>query len=155
MVALSPAEHWTPVCTLGILGGGQLGRMLAQAALPLGIRCIFLEDDPHCPAAALGPVYGSDQLADFAAACDVLTTEFENTPLSQVDQLATLGRTLQPPRQALATAQNRIQEKTLFNQLDIPTPPWQAGTRRTVRHRATPRQAHPKPRSCRTRAPTP
>ena len=123
MVALSPAEHWTPVCTLGILGGGQLGRMLAQAALPLGIRCIFLEDDPHCPAAALGPVYGSNQLADFAAACDVLTTEFENTPLSQVDQLAALGRTLQPPRQALATAQNRIQEKTLFNQLDIPTPP--------------------------------
>ena len=115
-----------PIRTLGILGGGQLGRMLAQAALPLGIRCVFLENDADCPASALGRVYSSTQLTEFAQACDALTTEFENTPLEQVDELAKLGLTLKPPRLALATAQNRIAEKTLFNELAIPTPAWKA-----------------------------
>ncbi len=106
--------------TLGIFGGGQLGRMLAQAALPLGIRCAFLENAESSPAAVLGPVFGSGQLAEFQQAVTVLTLEFENTPLTEVDQALTT-QVMHPPRIALATAQNRLLEKGLFDRLSIPT----------------------------------
>lgn len=111
--------------TIGILGGGQLGLMLAQAALPLGIRCVFLEDAPNCPARLLGKVYSSEQFHDFAAACDVYTLEFENTP---IDLAAFLEKNtaLHPPSQALFVAQDRLNEKRLFNTLDIKTVPFMA-----------------------------
>ena len=48
--------------TIGILGGGQLGMMLAEAAMPLGYQCVFLEDNPECPASLYGRVFHSDQL---------------------------------------------------------------------------------------------
>ena len=51
--------------TIGILGGGQLGMMLAEAALPLDYRCVFLEDTPDCPASLYGKVYSTQQLDDF------------------------------------------------------------------------------------------
>ncbi len=111
--------------TLGIFGGGQLGRMLAQAALPLGIRCAFLENAESSPAAVLGPVFGSGQLAEFQQAVTVLTLEFENTPLTEVDQALTT-QVMHPPRIALATAQNRLLEKGLFDRLSIPTPAYRA-----------------------------
>ena len=107
------------VHTIGIFGGGQLGRMMAQAALPLGLRCTFLEDAPDCPSAVLGAVYTREQLAEFAQSADIFTLEFENTLLSDADQLLH-SKTLYPPRQALATAQHRLLEKALFDQLDIP-----------------------------------
>ena len=53
--------------TIGILGGGQLGMMLAEAALPLGYQCVFLEDNAACPASLYGTVYHSEQLEDFIA----------------------------------------------------------------------------------------
>jgi 5-(carboxyamino)imidazole ribonucleotide synthase len=107
------------VQTIGIFGGGQLGRMMAQAALPLGLRCTFLEQAHDCPSAILGPVFGSHQLVEFAQSADVFSLEFENTPLADADQLLQT-QTLYPPRQALATAQNRLLEKALFDQLAIP-----------------------------------
>ncbi len=114
-----------PVKTIGILGGGQLGLMLAEAALPLGIRCVFLEDAPNCPARLLGKVYSSEQFHDFAAACDVYTLEFENTPLDLAKFLEQ-GAALYPPSQALFVAQDRLNEKRLFNALDIQTVPFMA-----------------------------
>lgn len=110
---------------IGIFGGGQLGRMLAQAGLPLGLQCSFVENTPDCPAAVLGPVYPSGQLADFAAQAEVISLEFENTPLADVDRLPA-DQPLYPPRLALATAQNRLLEKALFAQLDIPVPGYRA-----------------------------
>lgn len=112
-----------PVKTIGILGGGQLGLMLAQAALPLGLRCVFLEDAPNCPARLMGKVYSSEQFDDFASVCDVYTLEFENTPLS-LAQFLTDNATIYPPTQALAVAQDRLNEKRLFNHLAIPTVPF-------------------------------
>lgn len=112
-----------PVKTIGIFGGGQLGLMLAEAALPLGIRCVFLEDTPNPPARLLGEVYSTEQFADFASACDVFTLEFENTPLKSV-KLLEESHTLFPPSNALAIAQDRLNEKNLFNQLDIKTVPF-------------------------------
>lgn len=107
------------VQTIGVFGGGQLGRMMAQAALPLGLRCTFLEDASECPSSVLGQVYTRAQLAEFAQSADIFTLEFENTLLSDADQLLQT-QTLYPPRQALATAQHRLLEKALFDQLAIP-----------------------------------
>lgn len=107
------------VDTIGVFGGGQLGRMMAQAALPLGLRCTFLEDAEACPSAVLGQVYNRAQLTEFAQSADVFTLEFENTLLSDADQLLQ-SKILYPPRQALATAQHRLLEKALFDQLQIP-----------------------------------
>ncbi|AOA59679.1 5-(carboxyamino)imidazole ribonucleotide synthase [Acinetobacter larvae] len=114
--------------TIGIFGGGQLGRMMAQAALPLNIQCCFYEADTHCPAAQLGAVIANqapDALQQFIASADVFSLEFENTPLADVDQLIQT-QTLYPPRQALATAQNRLLEKALFDELAIPVAPYRA-----------------------------
>lgn len=114
--------------TIGIFGGGQLGRMMAQAALPLNIQCSFFEAEKDCPAAILGPVFSSkDQqgLQDFIASADVFSLEFENTPVADVDVL-TQTKTLHPSRLALATAQNRLAEKSLFDELGIPVAPYRA-----------------------------
>ena len=111
--------------TIGILGGGQLGLMLAQSALPFGIRCVFLEDAPNCPARLLGKVYSSQQFDEFAKACDTYTLEFENTPLDSAKVLEkSVG--LFPPAHALFIAQDRLNEKNLFNELNIDTVPFLA-----------------------------
>ena len=115
--------------TIGILGGGQLGMMLAQAALPLGYQCVFLEDNPDCPASLYGKVFHSEQLDDFIAAADVFTLEFENTPTATVEKLASLAAAgkkqgMFPPPIALDIAQDRLKEKQMFNDLDIATVPF-------------------------------
>ena len=117
--------------TIGILGGGQLGMMLAQAAMPLGYQCVFLEDNADCPAGLYGRVYTSEQLEDFIAAAEVFTLEFENTPTATVERLAKLSASQQkqgmfPPPIALEIAQDRLKEKQLFNDLDIATVPFKA-----------------------------
>jgi len=117
--------------TIGILGGGQLGMMLAQAALPLGYQCVFLEDNADCPASLYGKVFSSEQLDEFIAAADVFTLEFENTPTATVEQLANLSKSgskqgMFPPPIALDIAQDRLKEKGMFNELDIATVPFMA-----------------------------
>lgn len=114
--------------TIGIFGGGQLGRMMAQAALPLNIQCTFFEANTDCPSSAMGQVISSQTeqgLQQFIDSADVFSLEFENTPLADVDVL-TQSKQLHPPRQALATAQNRLLEKALFDQLAIPVAPYRA-----------------------------
>ena len=117
--------------TIGILGGGQLGMMLAEAAMPLGYQCVFLEDNADCPASLYGRVFHSEQLEDFIAAADVFTLEFENTPTVTVEQLASLSKSgskqgMFPPPIALDIAQDRLKEKQMFNALDIATVPFKA-----------------------------
>lgn len=117
--------------TIGILGGGQLGMMLAQAAMPLGYNCVFLEDNADCPASLYGKVFSSEQLDEFIAAADVFTLEFENTPTATVEQLANLSKSgskqgMFPPPLALDIAQDRLKEKGMFNELDIATVPFMA-----------------------------
>ena len=116
--------------TIGIFGGGQLGRMMAQAALPLNIQCTFFEANTDCPSAILGQVISTQAengLQDFIASADVFSLEFENTPLADVDVL-TKQKDLHPPRQALAIAQHRLSEKALFDELNIPVAPYKAVT---------------------------
>lgn len=111
---------------VGVLGGGQLGRMLALAGYPLGQQFIFLCPDRHPCAAPLGEhLYASfddqEALADLAARADVVTFESENVPAQAVRPLAEKV-SLRPSIEALSLAQDRLLEKRLFRELDIPTP---------------------------------
>lgn len=112
--------------TLGILGGGQLGMMLAQSALQLGHQCVFLEDAPNSPASLYGKVYHSSQLEQFIADSDIFSLEFENTPVAIASHLANQKAGIYPPPNALHIAQDRLKEKALFNELDVPTVPYRA-----------------------------
>lgn len=112
--------------TLGILGGGQLARMLALAASPMGIRTLAL--DPAADACA-GQVTGlvvadwndDAALADFAGRVDAVTFDFENVPAATAERLA--GRVaVHPNPRALAVAQDRLAEKTLFRETGLNTP---------------------------------
>jgi 5-(carboxyamino)imidazole ribonucleotide synthase len=117
----------TPGSTIGILGGGQLGRMLALAAGRLGFDAAILEPEPDSPAsrvAKLTIVADYDDpagLEALAQASDVITFEFENVPAQVVEILAGLGAAVAPGALALATAQDRVAEKTFLNGAGAPT----------------------------------
>jgi 5-(carboxyamino)imidazole ribonucleotide synthase len=112
--------------TIGVLGGGQLGRMLALAGYPLGLRFRFLDPSPQAPAGSVAESISAnydDQkaLARFAAGLDLVTYEFENVPAATAHFLAH-RLPIYPPPEALEAAQDRLAEKTLFRRLGIPVP---------------------------------
>lgn len=120
-----------PGSTVGILGGGQLGRMLALAAARLGLKCHIYAPEADSPAFQVSAArtvasYG-DQLAleAFADAVDVVTYEFENVPGETAAFLAERVP-LAPGARALATAQDRVDEKTFIASLGIPVAPFAA-----------------------------
>jgi len=106
-----------PGSIIGIVGGGQLGRMLAMAAAQLGYRCHIYAPDPDCVAAEVaaqftrGAFDDEDALTRFAAEIDVATYEFENIATAPLAALAELVP-LHPSVQSLTTAQDRLEEKT-------------------------------------------
>ncbi len=111
---------------VGILGGGQLGRMLGWSGIPLGIRCRFLEPDPESPAQTVGEwVSGSyhdpEILGRFSHGLDVVTYEFENVPVEAAEFLAN-RRPLYPPPDALKVSQDRWIEKQFARDLLIDVP---------------------------------
>ncbi len=112
--------------TIGIIGGGQLGRMLAMAAARLNFRIIILEPQAGCPAAQVASeqiIAAYDDaaaLAELARRCDVVTYEFENVPVLAVEKLAE-DIAIYPPPKALEMAQDRLTEKRFINGCGIPT----------------------------------
>jgi len=109
---------------VGIVGAGQLGRMLALAGYPLAIRCLFLDRSATAPAAQVAPILIGDledaaQLEALAAGSDVLTFDWENIPGKALAPLEKLTL-VRPPRAALEVCQDRLAEKALFTQLRIP-----------------------------------
>ncbi len=116
-----------PGMIVGILGGGQLGRMLAVAAAELGLSCHIYCPDPQSPAFAVAaartvaPYDDEASLADFAAAVDVVTYEFENIPAATVEFLAARTAVL-PGTRSLAVSQDRLAEKQLMTELGIAVP---------------------------------
>lgn len=123
-------EPLAPGATIGILGGGQLGRMLSMAAARLGYRCHIFEPGA-APAADVAhaltqaPYEDLDALARFARGCDLITYEFENIPASSLDVLAETTP-LFPDRRALETSQDRLVEKTFLAGLGLATAPFAA-----------------------------
>ncbi|TPI46730.1 5-(carboxyamino)imidazole ribonucleotide synthase [Mesorhizobium sp. B2-9-1] len=116
----------TPGLTIGIIGGGQLGRMLAMAAARLGYGIVVLEPQPDCPAAQVANrqiVAAYDDpaaLAELAAASAVVTYEFENVPVAAAQTLVAKVP-VYPPARALEIAQDRLTEKSFLNGIGIPT----------------------------------
>jgi len=111
--------------SIGILGGGQLGYMLALAGYPLGMRFRFLDPSPEAPVGRIAPRVTGDYsdraaLEKFAHGLEVVTYEFENVPVDAVHFL-TKKVSVFPPPVALETAQDRLREKQLFEKLGIAT----------------------------------
>jgi 5-(carboxyamino)imidazole ribonucleotide synthase len=121
-----------PGKTIGILGGGQLGRMLSQAAAQLGFDVCIFTDEPDSPASRVsartfvGNYLDTAALADFARHVDVVTTEFENVPADTAEALLAAGARVAPSPRALAVAQDRCDEKSCFNAHGIATPRFSA-----------------------------
>lgn len=113
---------------LGILGGGQLGRMMALAAAPLGVRCTVLDPAPD-PCAAQVCEHIQGEYDDYRALyqlvkhADVITYEFENVPVAAAEWLAQ-RRPVHPKPRALEVSQERVAEKRFFQSLGIPTAPF-------------------------------
>ena len=114
--------------TLGVLGGGQLGRMFAQAAQAMGFRVAVLDPDAASPAAQLADLhiraayYDAQGLAELARCCDAVTTEFENVPAHSLRTLAEWVR-VTPGADAVAVCQHRAREKAQFVQGGVPCAP--------------------------------
>ncbi len=124
-----------PGSTIGILGGGQLGRMLAIAAAQLGYRCQIYAPEPHSVAAEVagmhmcGPYEDETALRAFASTCDVVTYEFENVPVAPLVAIEGLTAVLPRPR-ALEISQDRVEEKLFAVRLGGRTAPFEiAGDR--------------------------
>ena len=121
MLPLAPGE------TIGILGGGQLGRMLAQAASRLGFDVAILEPASDAPAgrvAAHTVRGGYDEpraLEALAAIAGLVTFEFENVPAAAVAHLTAQEVEVAPNARALAVAQDRVEEKTFLNSIGVAT----------------------------------
>jgi len=115
---------------LGILGGGQLARMLALAAAPLGVKTLVVDSAPDACAAQVAPLLAADwtdyaALENFARQVDVVTFDFENVPAETAHWLAERVAVFPAPR-ALAVAQDRLAEKTLFRECGLDTPAFMA-----------------------------
>ncbi|WP_375257844.1 5-(carboxyamino)imidazole ribonucleotide synthase [Citreimonas sp.] len=120
-----------PGSTIGILGGGQLARMLSVAAARLGLRTHVYDPDPAAPAGVvchrrtIAPFDDADALAAFARDVAVVTYEFENIPTAALDAIEAI-RPIHPGREALRTSQDRLVEKRFLADLGLATAPFAA-----------------------------
>nr|WP_137827602.1 MULTISPECIES: 5-(carboxyamino)imidazole ribonucleotide synthase [Methylobacteriaceae] len=130
-MTLSTPQQVRPGATLGIVGGGQLGRMIALAAANYGLKVHVYAPDADSPAFdvaaahTVAPYEDETALAAFADACDVVTYEFENIPHATAAVLSEHA-TVRPSARALLTTQDRLVEKDFVNGLGIPTAPYRA-----------------------------
>ena len=118
-----------PGGVIGIIGGGQLGRMLALAAARLGLKTAIYNDENHAPAFQVTPLQiaasydDRNMLTGFAEICDVITFEFENLPTDTIQYLASL-KPVNPNASALAITQDRLREKSFVESLGLKTAPF-------------------------------
>lgn len=126
---MTPGDAVTPGATIGMLGGGQLGRYALIAARLMGYRTLVLDPDPSAPAGAIADehlvaAYDDPAALDrLAAQCAVVTTEFENPPAAALRALAERTRVAPGPH-AVATAQDRIAEKSFLVAHRLPVGPY-------------------------------
>jgi len=114
---------------IGIIGAGQLGRMLALAGYPLGLKFRFLDRSADTPGGQIAPLVAGEfedraRLRELDTTVDVITFDWENISVAALDVIP--ANRIRPPAPALATSQDRLLEKQLFRELRIPTPPFTA-----------------------------
>jgi 5-(carboxyamino)imidazole ribonucleotide synthase len=117
-----------PPASIGILGGGQLGRFLALAARTMGYECVVIDPDPAAPAGTVAhhlvaAFDDPDALDELARRCQVVTTEFENPPAEALARLAA-HRPVRPRPEAIAIAQDRRSEKAFLTSIGVPVAPY-------------------------------
>ncbi|SLN50448.1 5-(carboxyamino)imidazole ribonucleotide synthase [Pseudooctadecabacter jejudonensis] len=131
---MSEASNTAPLktgATIGILGGGQLGRMLSVAAARLGFKTCIYEPGGDCPASHVANYHfqkdyaDTDALTQFAQSCDVVTYEFENIPAEALDTIEAHAP-IHPNRDALTTSQDRFLEKNFLTRIGLQTAPYAA-----------------------------
>ena len=112
----------------GILGGGQLGRMLLQEAINFPVETFVLENDEHCPAAYLcghfvkGDIRDFDAVYHFGKGLDAITIEIENVNIEALEKLEQEGKKIFPKPSVLKTIKNKIRQKEYYKQHQIPSP---------------------------------
>lgn len=123
-------QHWPPGATVGLLGGGQLGRMMAMVAARMGYRTHVFTDHPHTPAGEVAAEVSVASFSDraalehFADAVQVVTYEFENVPLTAARVVADRVA-VRPGPNVLAVAQDRLAEKDFLSRAALPVAPYQ------------------------------
>jgi len=116
-----------PVARLGIIGGGQLARMMVKAAKRLGCTCVVLDPTPASPAGQVaghqivGGYHDADKLRELAGSCDVLTYDLENIGTETLFELEQQGTTIHPSPRLLATIQDKLTQKHFLKEHGIPT----------------------------------
>lgn len=115
---------------IGVIGAGQLGRMLALAGYPLALQFRFLDSSADSPGGQVAPIVTGafddpHSLERLASEVDLVTYEFENVPVTALQKVAET-HAVHPPAEALRVSQDRLLEKQLFEKLRIPTPPFRA-----------------------------
>ncbi|MFL5296956.1 MAG: 5-(carboxyamino)imidazole ribonucleotide synthase [Phenylobacterium sp.] len=129
-----PVLPLAPGVAIGIIGGGQLGRMLTLAAAELGFDTVILEPEPDSPAGRVAahtivaPYDDPQALQALASTTCVVTYEFENVPAGAVARLVEMGMEVAPGRLALAVAQDRLEEKSFLNASGVATVAFAAAT---------------------------
>ncbi len=113
---------------IGIIGAGQLGRMMALSGIPLGLQFTMYDRNADAPGAAVAPIVTGRfddlrRLARFARGVDIVTFDWENVPVESMQAMARI-RPVWPPPRALAVGQDRLLEKRLFRRLGIPVAPF-------------------------------
>ena len=120
---------------IGILGGGQLGRMLLQAAANYPVETFVMENDEHCPAAHLchhftkGDIGNFDDVYNFGKGLDALTIEIEAVNEDALEKLESEGVKIYPKPSALKTIKNKILQKQFYKENEIPTSEFTASPR--------------------------
>jgi 5-(carboxyamino)imidazole ribonucleotide synthase len=120
-----------PGATVGVVGGGQLGRMFTLQARTMGYHVVVLDPDRHSPAGAVAdrhicaPYDDEPALAELSASCAAVTTEFENVPAATLQRLAR-SSLVRPPVEAVAITQDRVAEKSFLQQHGFATAPFRA-----------------------------
>ncbi len=125
------SDHTVPGPTLGVVGGGQLGRMLAEAAAPLGVSVVVLDPTPDCPASvAADQVVGAfddpEGVAELATRCDVLTYEIELADPDLLDEVSRDANVpVHPSPDTLRLIEDKLEQKAAFEDRGIPVPPFE------------------------------
>ena len=114
---------------LGILGGGQLGRMLLQSGIDFNLNMFFLDPDPAAPCSQLGQfkvgsLTGYDDVLKFGEGCDLLTIEIENVNTKALRQLEVLGKKVYPQPHIIELIQDKREQKKFYQERNIPTAPF-------------------------------
>lgn len=119
--------HPYPLARVGVIGGGQLGRMIVKAAKSLGCVCVVLDPVPHCPAGQIaarqivGGYHDADKIRELAADCDILTFELEDIGTDTMAELETEGHPVYPSAAVLKVIQDKLTQKQFLKRHGIPT----------------------------------